>query len=315
MTDKPYKDLQNGYNQTHPALQFLIFAGVFAGFFFVANLLGIAAIFALYGAKTLMSIGSLDTTAPHFVTALWILQTVGTTFPIFAAPVFFAYVIARDPQDYIKPSFRFDWKLIVVIFVIMFASMPLIEYLSNINQKLMLPKSLSGLQKWIVDSEASAQKLMVVMLKMNGIADMIFDVLFIGLLTAIVEEFMFRGVLQTIFVRWTKNTHAAVWITAILFSAFHMEFLGFLPRLLLGAFFGYFVAWSGSIWTGVLAHFINNATDVIATYLIQHKVINIDPNNQHVFNYAGYLLSLLIVILLLFIYKKITARKEQSLQY
>jgi hypothetical protein len=122
---------------------------------------------------------------------------------------------------------------------------------------------------------------------------------------------MFRGVIQTIFVRWTKNTHAAVWITAILFSAFHMEFFGFLPRLLLGVFFGYFVAWSGSIWTGVWAHFLNNSTVVIITYLFQKKIISGDPNDQHMFNNAGYAISFIIVGALLFVYKRITTVKDQ----
>jgi hypothetical protein len=120
---------------------------------------------------------------------------------------------------------------------------------------------------------------------------------------------MFRGVIQTIFVRWTKNVHAAVWITAILFSAFHMEFYGFLPRLLLGVLFGYFVAWSGSIWPAVLAHFLNNATDVVVTYLSQHKLISLDVNNEHVFNYIGYTISIAAIALLLFFYRKIASQQ------
>jgi membrane protease YdiL (CAAX protease family) len=141
------------------------------------------------------------------------------------------------------------------------------------------------------------------------------NVLMVGLLTAIVEEFMFRGVLQTIFTRWTKSTHAAVWITAILFSAFHMEFFGFLPRLLLGVLFGYFVAWSGSIWTGVWAHFLNNSAAVIAAYLYQNKIIKGDPNDQHLFNNTGYAISLVTVVFLLFLYKRIVTVKNQTMVY
>ena len=90
-----------------------------------------------------------------------------------------------------------------------------------------LPHFLKGVEDWMKDSEDSAQKITGVFLRMNTVWDMVVDVLAIGLLTAIVEEFMFRGVMQTIFIRWTKSVHAAVWITAILFSAFHMEFYGF----------------------------------------------------------------------------------------
>jgi membrane protease YdiL (CAAX protease family) len=308
MINTPYKQLDKGDKSVHhPAVQLLIFIGIFAGLLILGNLVGMGIVIALYGVKTLLALGSVTVTAPHFVTALWIVQITGTTIPIFVAPIMFAGLITNDPDDYIKPGFRFSWVLLVVIFALMFLSNPIIELLSNINQKMVLPPWL----KWMRESEDSAQKVMDAILKMNSIWDVIIAVLMVGLLTAIVEEFMFRGVIQTIFVRWTKNTHAAVWITAILFSAFHMEFFGFLPRLLLGVFFGYFVAWSGSIWTGVWAHFLNNSTVVIITYLFQKKIISGDPNDQHMFNNAGYAISFVFVGALLFVYKRITTVKDQ----
>ena len=308
MINTPYKELKKDDKPIHPGMQFLIFTGIFLGVLFVGNIIGIGIVIALYGSKTLMALGTVTVTAPHFVPALWIVQITGTTLPIFVAPVMFARLVMNNPRDYIKPSFRFPWLLLVVIFALMVLSNPLIELLSNINQKMVLPPWL----KWMRDSEDSAQKVMDAILKMDSIWDVIADVLMVGLLTAIVEEFMFRGVLQTIFTRWTKSTHAAVWITAILFSAFHMEFFGFLPRLLLGVFFGYFVAWSGSIWTGVCAHFLNNAAAVIAAYLYQNKIVKGDPNDQHLFNNTGYAISLVTVVLLLFVYKKIVTVKDQT---
>ena len=196
-----------------------------------------------------------------------------------------------------------------MVLAIMLFSTPLIEFLANINQKMVLPPSL----KWMRTSEDAAQKATSVFLDMKTIGDFVINLLFIGLVTAIVEEFLFRGALQTIFFKWTSNIHAAVWITAILFSAFHMEFFGFLPRLLLGVFFGYFVAWSGSIWTGVWAHFINNGTAVLITYLFQHKLIKISPDDQHIFTLKLYLLSLATVMLLMYGYKKVTEKQVPAL--
>jgi membrane protease YdiL (CAAX protease family) len=225
--------------------------------------------------------------------------------PILAAPIVFAGLVMNNAPDYLKVTLRFSWKLLPIVLVVMFMAFPAIEFLSNINQQMALPTWL----KWMRESEDNAAKLMDVMLTMKTIWAVIFDVILIALVPAVVEELMFRGVLQTILVRWTKNVHAAVWITAILFSAFHMEFFGFLPRLLLGVLLGYFVAWSGSIWPAVWGHFINNATDVILTYLYQNRISKTNPDDQHMFNYAGYLASFIALLALMLYYRKTAASK------
>jgi membrane protease YdiL (CAAX protease family) len=314
MINTPNEELKKEIYSQHPALQFLSFILILIGFIVVANLLGAGIVAALYGLNTLMNAAQGNMSAPHAISALWIIQVVGTTLPIFTAPVFYASVVAKNSDEYLKPAIRFHWALIILVFCIMFISSPLIELLSNINQKMVLPHFLDGLEKWMRNSEDAAQKMTTALLQMKTVWDLIFNVVVIGLLTAIAEEFMFRGVIQTIFIRWTKNVHIAVWITAILFSAFHLEFFGFLPRLLLGALFGYFVAWSGSIWPGVWGHFINNSTAVIVTYLFSRKKITLNPDDQHVFNYAGYIVSLLIVLFLLYTYRNITLNKKQALE-
>ncbi|MFD2144148.1 CPBP family intramembrane glutamic endopeptidase [Mucilaginibacter antarcticus] len=197
----------------------------------------------------------------------------------------------------------------------MIISSPLIECLSNVNQKLQLPPFLAGLQRWMRQTEDQAQKLTTVLLQMNTVGQLIFRVLIVGLLTSIVEEFMFRGCVQTILLKWFKNPHIAIAVTAALFSAFHMEFFGFLPRMMLGMLFGYFVYYSGSIWTAVWGHFINNGTAVVVSYLYQNKKITVNPDDTHIFNWVIYLFSLLIILFLLFLYRTIATGKKQSLQF
>ena len=69
---------------------------------------------------------------------------------------------------------------------------------------------------------------------------------------------------------------ASVWIAAFVFSAMHFQFFGFIPRLLLGAFFGYLYIWSGSIWTSVFAHALNNSMVVITAWLVAKGKTDID---------------------------------------
>jgi len=300
-----YKLTYDKDGNIYPSLQFLFFIAIGFIILLIGTAVGFGLISAIYGLKTMMAITTLDTTIPHFIDAIWILQLAGTSLPLLLTPIFFAYVIVKDPADYIKPSFRISWQLPVLVFGISLLSFPLIEFLSNLNQKMVLPPFL----QWMQTAQDNALKITNMMLQMKNIWSMIFNIVFIGLLTAIAEEFMFRGCLQTILQRWTKNTHVAIWLTAFLFSAFHMEFFGFLPRLMLGATFGYLVAWSGSIWPAVLAHFINNASDVIVTYLSQHNLISIKADDAHVFNNTWYIFSLIIFLLLFWVYRSIALKK------
>ena len=298
------------HQQQSAPLQLLIFIGISLGAILIGYLIGMGVIMGLYGIDMIMQIARLDLSNPNAVNALWILQIISTTIPLFIAPVFFAYVIVKEPQTYLRTTVQFPWGLLMLTLFIMFVSSPLIEWLSNVNQRMVFSGPLKGIQDWMREKEDTAQKLTAVLLQMKTVGSMIKNVLLVGLLTAIAEEFMFRGVIQTILTRWTKNVHWAIWITAIFFSAFHMEFFGFLPRLLLGVLFGYMVVWSGSIWPAVWGHFINNGTAVVVTYLFQNKKITVSPDDQHVFNYSSYLFSLIIVVFLLLMYRYIATGKK-----
>ncbi|MDR6941903.1 CPBP family intramembrane glutamic endopeptidase [Mucilaginibacter pocheonensis] len=309
MIKEPIQELEPRQTEVHPSVQFII---LIAGTIFALILFGLFAagiIWVVYDAKTLADVMSFNTANKNTIPGLWILQIISTTIPLFVVPVLFARFIVHDTSRYLKPTFKFAPILLLLIFSIMLFSSPVMEVLVNINQKLTLPGPLKAIEDIMRTMEQQAQKATDAMLTMNSVGSMLFAVFVVGLLTAIAEEFLFRGCVQTLFIRWTGNTHAAIWITAILFSTFHMEFFSFLPRVALGVFFGYFVAWSGSIWTGVWAHFLNNGSAVVITYLYQHKSISLNPDDQHVFNYPSYAFSLIIILILLYIYRNVTLKR------
>jgi membrane protease YdiL (CAAX protease family) len=303
MTDGPVNPIP--HRQISPSLQFLILFGLLISLILIGAEIGKIIIESSFGAGAFKSVINSDGSSQQARNALWIFQLISTTLPILLCPVFFSYIIVREPDNYLKTTFEFPWLLIVIVFLVMILSSPVMEFISNINENLNLPK-------WMRDEEDALKKVSDNMLQMKTIGSMFFNLVFIGLVTAIAEELLFRGALQTILMRWTKNKHAAVWITAILFSAFHMEFFGFIPRLMLGVLFGYFVAWSGSIWPAIWGHFVNNGTVVVITYLAQKKIWNIDLDDQHMFNITMYIVSFIITIFLLFIYRYIAVRRQIS---
>jgi membrane protease YdiL (CAAX protease family) len=301
MTDRPIDPIP--HRQIHPGLQFLMLIGVVLGLILAGTIISILIISSSFGKDVLNDTLNLKVSSLQTQNALWVLQIVSTTLPLLLSPVFFSYIIVREPDDYLKTTFHFPWLLMPIVFLTMMLSQPLMEFIGNINQHMNLPQ-------WMRDEENRLKQASDSMMQMKTVGSMFFNLFIIGLVTALAEEFLFRGCLQTIFLRWMKNKHVAIWITAILFSAFHMEFFGFLPRMMLGLLFGYFVAWSGSIWPAVWAHFLNNGTVVVITYLYQHKLININPDDQQVFSYAGYIISFIITLFLLFIYKYISAKRQ-----
>jgi membrane protease YdiL (CAAX protease family) len=137
-----------------------------------------------------------------------------------------------------------------------------------------LPGIFSGVEDWMKNMEENAMELTELFLDTKSIGGFLFNIFMIAVLPAIGEELMFRGVLQKQFSDWFRNNHMAIWFTAFLFSAMHMQFYGFLPRFFLGVIFGYLFFWSGSIWLPIIAHFINNTIAVTVYFLINNGKIN-----------------------------------------
>jgi hypothetical protein len=168
-----------------------------------------------------------------------------------------------------------------------------------------LPDALRELEDWMRDAEAQAAKLTEAFMAMPTMGSFLFNMLMIAVLPAIGEEIMFRGLIQRLLKDWLGNIHIAIFISALLFSAMHMQFFGFLPRMLLGMVFGYLFYWTGSLWIPIFAHFIQNGMVVVVTYLGQQGIIGGDYENFGTSgNVVVILLSLVISSVILFIIRK-----------
>jgi membrane protease YdiL (CAAX protease family) len=99
-----------------------------------------------------------------------------------------------------------------------------------------------------------------------------------AVIPALGEEFLFRGLIQKLFKDLSGNVHAGIILSAILFSAMHMQFYGFIPRFALGVMLGYMMYWSGSLWLPIIAHFINNFLAVITTWAAANGSLKINPD-------------------------------------
>lgn len=135
------------------------------------------------------------------------------------------------------------------------------------NESVVLPDSLAAVEQWMRQAEAQAQTQVEMMLGAKGTANLVMNVLIVGVLAGLSEELYFRGALQRLIASGRRmSPHVAIWLTAFLFSLFHMQFFGFVPRMLLGALFGYTLYLTGSLWIPVALHIFNNSAVVVSTW-------------------------------------------------
>ncbi|MCK4751527.1 MAG: CPBP family intramembrane metalloprotease [Bacteroidales bacterium] len=205
---------------------------------------------------------------------LQVLYSIG----LFMVPALLAgFLIQKNTWDYLKANRSMQISLVILVFFLMIVSIPWINYLGFLNEKLSLPERWSEWMEKIRQNDESSWELMRSYLAAESFWGLLFNLFMISLIPAIGEEFLFRGMLQRIFSEWFRNGHMAVWLAAILFSLAHYQFLGFIPRILLGAMFGYLFLWTGNIWLPVLAHFVNNAVAVVYYYLFLQGSLRTDP--------------------------------------
>lgn len=191
-------------------------------------------------------------------------------------PIIAAMIASRRPADLLllhKPGKLFTYILVIAAMITM---IPAMNRIVALNEHMQLPQWLAGLEQWMESSEAAARQSTEIMLGGTSAGALVVNLLIVGVMAGFAEEIFFRGGLQQLLITKPMNPHLAIWLTAVIFSAFHMQFYGFVPRMLLGAYFGYLAWWSGTLWLPVAAHVLNNSTIVVAKWLLANGYISLN---------------------------------------
>lgn len=214
------------------------------------------------------------------ITLLKILQVVSVVFIFIVPAILFAIYCTKQRIHYLGLTTKPLLKTVLIGGIGMLLAMPLINWLAEINQQMHLPAAFSEIEMWMRNSEDKATEFTQAFTKGTSISTLILNLFVMAFMAALSEELFFRGILQKLLIECFKNKHVGVWIGAILFSAFHMQFYGFLPRMLMGAYLGYLFVWSGSIWPSIVAHFLNNAIAVYVVWLVNRGVVSMDVDKM-----------------------------------
>jgi len=298
------KAVMQTYLKSRPVgIQLLLFIGMAFGIFIVFSIIGVAILSNLTGISLfqLQDIDKWDSNNPNmilYIRGMLVIQFLG----LFVIPsLLFGYFSDPKPASYLglKPPGRTIYWLLGILALLV--SIPFVEYLGILNQKMIIG---GDTQKWMKSMEEEAAKQIQFMLSKHTPDELFLNLIFISVFAGIGEELFFRGVLQRLFIKLTKNPWAGIVLTAILFSGFHLQFYGFLPRLFLGVLLGALYWYSGSLWTSILAHFIYDALIIIVVYFKPEMIKDtnatmVDPAQLTIMALVSAVLTFLIVLQLI----------------
>ena len=251
---------------------------IFAIIFLVCTLLGAAVAAVMASGGDLM---------------LKLAQGISSILMFVVPPIVYYYITRRD-----HPMQQLGFRevaspaglLLITSVLLMFISLPVTNQLTTWNEALKLGGPFEKLETLMKNLEDKAAAVTERMLNVDTIGGLLLNLIVIALIPAIGEELTFRGVLQQALTRKMKNPHVAIILSAAIFSFIHFQFYGFLPRMFLGILLGYMFYITGSLWTSMLMHFLNNGTAVVLYFLNNRGIIDIDVDHFGAMN--GWMVAL-----------------------
>jgi membrane protease YdiL (CAAX protease family) len=300
------------YLKTRPAwVQLLLFLGLAFGLFTIALMIATSVLSGItgIGMAELQNSKDWDLTNPKYLTYIRGMILAQFLFLFTIPSLLFSYFSDPEPANYLglkTPHSALYWGLGILLLLVAY---PFVEYIGYINQK--IPVS-GSTEQWIKSMEEEATRQIKFMLQNPTPGELVKNLIFISVFAGIGEELFFRGILQRIFIRMTSSPWLGIILTAAIFSAFHFQFYGFFPRLLLGILLGVIYWYSGSLWPAILAHFLYDALVIVYLYLNPELLEKTDASiipGKGVALLIGAVVSLALTVLIV---KKMQQRSRTS---
>lgn len=246
--------------------------------------------------------------------SLRITQVIQTTMMFILPAYFFARKISDgNASEWLTLNKRPAFGDLVVIAFTVVVSIPFNSLLYDINRAISFPSFMEPLQQWLWDRHNDDT--IKTILPYDSIMNIIISLLIVGVVAGFAEEIFFRGSLQKIIYGDKPDSRSAlksIIITSLIFSAFHIDFYGFLPRFIIGGlFFGAVYWWTGTLWVTVWGHFFYNSTYyLLSSYFETNSDIypNIEDYKYPVYIY--FISTILFFASLGWFYYKNKSRRE-----
>jgi uncharacterized protein len=238
------------------------------------------------------------------------LQLLASVFT-FVFPVFIlALVIRQERLKFFNLHRHINYIQATNVMILFVVTIPLVSVSAILNQYIMDLPFLADFKLANLAKEKALDDLIQSFFADKSIGGLITNLIVVALSAAVTEEIFFRGTLQRLFHENIKSIHITVWLTAIIFSAFHMQFSGFLPRTILGALLGYVYIYTGNLWLPIIGHFINNGLAVVGNHFNIEQLNEVDKNVKP--NNMLYIISIVSIGIIIYLLVKI--RNNESLK-
>jgi hypothetical protein len=213
-------------------------------------------------------------------TGMKIAQGLSSIMMFVVPPIVYYYITRKENQMHelgLRSPAEPKWLILIGV-ALMFISLPVTNQLTRWNEAMSFGSAFEKFEEYLKSLEEMAAATTEKMLNVDTIGGLLLNLLVIALIPAVGEELTFRGVLQQGLTR-KMNPHAAIILSAAIFSFIHFQFYGFLPRMFLGILLGYMFYITGSLWTSIAMHFVNNGTAVVVYYLNNKDIIHVDAEH------------------------------------
>ncbi|SDF21347.1 hypothetical protein SAMN04488121_1011145 [Chitinophaga filiformis] len=299
--------------QYPPSLQFAAFVGLFL-IFTVLYVFFLAFIFPAISGYSLLTLQSElysakaapEPISPKVLGYLKLTQILYTLVVFLLPAVFFAFLVDTRPANWMRIDRKPRFLPIILAFLIMLVAIPFVSYTGDWNHTWPFSPELRKV-------EEQAEILTRALLIMPDISSLLINLFMIAIIPAIAEEFFFRGIVQRLLIKMIPQMPwLCVFIAAACFSAIHMQWMDFIPRLLLGFLLGAIYYLSGNLWLSILGHFLNNGLQVVMVYLYQVKMIETDPMTSTPTEWYIAALSLALTIGAIWLFDKRTMPGERE---
>ena len=250
---------------------------------------------------------------PSIFFPLMIIQGITSLMGLIIIPILY---LKFSEHKSIVPFFQREsdiTKIFTIIPLLGISFLIAISPITEWNMSFQFPDFLKEFGSWARAQEDKLTELTKLLTNFNSTPEFILGLIVIAVLPGIGEELVFRGLIQNELWRSSKNIHIAIWISAFLFSAIHVQFFGFAPRLLLGALFGYLYYWSGNLLIPMVAHFFHNGFTLTMIHLYNQGAIDINIDSEE--SVPVYLVALCagVTFVLIYYFRKHYTSSEQPL--